>query len=122
MHLSIATIRSFTARLILTVILTVAFLQAESQYTINSYFGNLEECDTMTRGIYIIWWDNDFNYGNQVDVLLDSMLSYRATCLEDLIMADPPNTDDGYYYNVYIHTPGNPNCVFYPLEIGRAHV
>lgn len=93
--------------------------QANAQFEIHSVYGNLDECDTMTRSIYIVWWDKDFNYTDQVDVMLDSMISYRSTCLDELFMLDPPNTDDGYFYNVYIHTPGNPNCIFYPYGWGN---
>ncbi|MEO1434313.1 MAG: DUF6055 domain-containing protein [Bacteroidota bacterium] len=76
------------------------------QFTINDTFADLAECDTMTRGIYIIWWDNDFNLDDQVEILLDSMLHYRDVCLNELSMADPPNVDDGHYYNVYLHANG----------------
>ena len=105
--------------LLLPLLLLLSHSPVRAQFTINSYYGNLEECDTMTRNIYIVWWDKDFNYGPQVNVLLDSMISYRTTCLEELQMADPPNTEDGYFYNVYIHTPGNSNCIFYPYGWGN---
>jgi len=90
-------------------ILPVLFLLAmatptKAQYTINDTFANTTDCDTMTRGIFIIWWDNANNYSAQADVLLDTMLSYRNTCLNDMAMMDPPNPIDGYYYNVYLHT------------------
>lgn len=82
-------------------------LTAYSQYTINSLYGNLTDCDTMTRGIFIIWWDNDWNMAADADQLLDTMLAYRDDCLNILNMADPPNPNDGYYYNVYIHRSGD---------------
>jgi hypothetical protein len=87
----------------------------KAQFTINDTFGDLTECDTMTRGIYIVWWDKDFNYTDQIDILLDTMLSYRTICLDDLSMDDPPNALDGYYYNVYIHG----NDFFAPLNWGN---
>ncbi len=90
-----------------------------AQYTIHNVYGDLDECDTMTRSIFIVWWDKDFNYGAQVDVLLDSMISYRNTCLNELMMLDPPNAVDGYFYNVYIHNPGNPAGFFYPYGWGN---
>ncbi len=93
--------------------LLISVAPVRAQYTINNIFGNLTDCDTMTRGIYIVWWDKDFDYASQVDVLLDSMLHYRTICLNDLDMQDPPNAQDGFYYNVYIHTPGNMNDVFH---------
>ena len=60
-------------------------------YTINSVHGNLTYCDTMTRGIFIIWWDNDFNCSAKANVALDSMLAFRNTCLNNLGMQDPLN-------------------------------
>lgn len=87
-------------------------IEVNSQFTINSTFGDLYECDTMTRGVYIVWWDKDFNFDTQVDVTLDSMMSYREICLNDMLMSDPPNVLDGYYYNVYIHNPGDVNGFF----------
>lgn len=100
-------------------LLLLSFSPAKSQYTIHDVFGDLTECDTMTRSIYIVWWDKDYNYSAQVDVLLDSMISYRNTCLDSMAMMDPPNPLDGYYYNVYIHTPGDPAGFFYPYQWGN---
>lgn len=77
-----------------------------AQLTIKDTFGDLAECDTMTRGIYIVWWDKDSDSADEVDVLLDTMLSYRQTCLDVLGMKDPPNVEDGHYYNVYLHGNG----------------
>ncbi len=105
--------------LILCLCLFVSLHLAKAQYTINNIFGDLTECDTMTRGIYIVWWDKDFNYEAQVDVLLDSMLNYRDICLNNMAMMDPPNAQDGYYYNVYIHTPGNDNGFFSSYNWGN---
>lgn len=84
----------------------------KAQYTINNVYGNLTDCDTMTRGIYIVWWDKDFNYATQVSTLLDSMVHYRSICLNNLYMMDPPNPLNGFFYNIYIHTPGNTNDIF----------
>jgi hypothetical protein len=78
--------------------------QTKAQYTINDTYANTTDCDTMTRGIFIIWWDNANNYSAQADELLDTMLSYRNTCLNDMAMMDPPNPIAGHYYNVYLHT------------------
>lgn len=75
----------------------------QAQYSLNSVYGNLSDCDTMTRGIYVVWWDNNWNMTADADELLDSMIRYRNDCLNDLAMADPPNPPAGYYYNVYLH-------------------
>ncbi|PKA84403.1 putative secreted protein (Por secretion system target) [Ulvibacter sp. MAR_2010_11] len=76
-----------------------------SQYTINSEYGNLVDCDTLTSGIYIVWWDNNWDYSADAQALLDHMEAYRDVCLNDLELQDPPNPVDGYYYNVYLHRP-----------------
>ncbi len=94
------------------VCLTVIISSAKAQYTINSVHANVTSCDTMTRGIFIVWWDNDFNYSAQADVMLDSMLAIRNTCLDELLMEDPLSSQNGYYCNIYIHTPGNPLDTF----------
>ncbi|MCF8238570.1 MAG: hypothetical protein K9I85_10470 [Saprospiraceae bacterium] len=92
--------------LLLAFSLMLLLPSAQAQLTIEDTFGDLAECDTMTRGIYIIWWDKDFDSADKVDVLLDTMLSYRQTCLTTLGMQDPPNVEDGHYYNVYLHSNG----------------
>ncbi len=82
-------------------------MSGKAQYTINSEFGNLIDCDTLTSGIYIVWWDNDWDYEADATVLLDYMNVYRDVCLDELNMQDPPNPIDGYYYNVYLHQSGD---------------
>ena len=107
MNLLLQTIKK---KISVTIILScLLFLPSKSKaYTINNSSGNLTDCDTMTRGIFIIWWDNDFNYSATADLILDSMIAYRNTCLNDLGMQDPLNAQNGFYCNIYIHTPGNP--------------
>lgn len=81
---------------------------AKAQYTINSVHANLTDCDTMTRGMFIIWWDKDFDYSAEANLMLDTMLAFRNTCLDDLGMQDPLSAQDGYFCNIYVYTPGNP--------------
>jgi len=85
---------------------------SKAQYTLNSPYGDLLECDTMSRGPFLFWWDNDFNYAAQIAPMLDSMIAYRTECLNDLGMQDPTSVQDGFYCNIYIHSPGNSNCFF----------
>lgn len=95
--------------------LVLAFLlpfNSDAQYTLNAPSGDLSECDTMSRGEFLFWWDNDFNYSAQIDLMLDSMLAFRDECINDLGMQDPTGVLDGYYCNIYIHTPGNAQCYF----------
>ena len=88
--------------LFIVIILSISSAETRAQFTINDTYASLADCDTMTRGIYIVWWDKNTNYASQVDVLLDTMINYRITCLNTLNMLDPPNPLSGYYYNVYI--------------------
>lgn len=87
----------------LTFLLIISYSIGHAQYTINSEFGNLTDCDTLTSGIYIVWWDNNWDYSADAQLLLDHMEPYRDVCLNDLELQDPPNPMDGYYYNVYLH-------------------
>ncbi len=87
-------------------ILLLFSTKIQAQFTINDVFGDLNECTTMARDIFIVWWDKDFDYTAEVDVMLDQMIEYRNTCLNVLNMMDPPNPIDGYYYNVYLHGDG----------------
>ena len=104
------------AKAILFALGVFLFLPSRAQYTIHNVYGDLATCDTMTRGIFIVWWDSSYNYASQVNVLLDSMMAYRNDCLSNLGMEDPPNPQNGYYYNVYIHTPGDTSDFFYPYN------
>lgn len=78
-----------------------------AQYTINNVYANLTDCDTMTRGGFIAWWDNSYNMSADVTILLDSLESYRNDCLTNLGMMDPPNPIAGYYYNIYVTNSGD---------------
>ena len=96
---------SYATRMI-SVIALLFCTHLNAQYTINDTFADLTECSSMTRDIFVVWWDNDFNYADEVDVLLDQMIEYRNTCLNDLNMMDPPSALDGYFQNIYIHGDG----------------
>jgi hypothetical protein len=80
------------------------FLNA--QYEINDTFADPMECTYMTRDVFVVWWDNDFDYTVEVDILLDQIIGYRMECLDDLNMMDPPGVVDGYYQNIYLHGDG----------------
>jgi len=81
-------------------------VQLNAQYVTNDVFSNPIETTNMTRDIFVVWWDNDNDYTAEVDILLDQMIAFKTTCLNDLNMQNPPNPTDGYYYNVYIHDDG----------------
>jgi len=90
-----------------SVLMAITSPMVQAQYTINSEFGNLTDCDTAPSGIFIVWWDNDWNYAAEAVVLLDSMDGYKDDCVGFLNMQDTLNPDDGYFYNIYIHHPGD---------------
>lgn len=98
------TMKLLRAAILLCCILT--FAEGHSQFTINDTFADPDECTYMTRGIFIVWWDNDFDYTVQVDALLDQIIGYREECINDLGMMDPPGVVDGYYQNIYLHGDG----------------
>ena len=106
-------LKSILAKACFTSILFILPSSVNAQYTINSEHGDLAECDTMTRGIFIIWWDKDVDHSAQVDVMLDTMLAFQDFCLNNLGMQDPLGPLNGYYCNIYIHAPGNPDDYFY---------
>jgi hypothetical protein len=77
-----------------------------AQFTIKDTFADPLECTYMTRDVFVIWWDNDFDYSAEVDILLDQIIGYRNECLNDLNMMDPPGVLDDYYQNIYLHGDG----------------
>lgn len=79
----------------------------ESWYLVQSEFGDSLSCDLMARGIFLVWWDNKNDLSTEAAILLDSMTVYRDICLDTLTMQDPPNPQDGYYYNIYLHETGD---------------
>ncbi|MFO7950975.1 MAG: FlgD immunoglobulin-like domain containing protein [Candidatus Fermentibacteraceae bacterium] len=81
--------------------------QTEPGYMVQSEFGDPLSCDMMAQGIFLVWWDIQNDLSEEAAVLLDSMSAYRQTCLDSLEMEDPPNPQDGYYFNVYLHEEGD---------------
>jgi len=76
-----------------------------SDYKIKSTFSNPETCNYKTRGIFIVWWDKKFDYSQQAEETLGTLLEVQKECVETWKMSNPPNPLAGYYYNVYIHSP-----------------
>ena len=74
--------------------------------TLQTYWGSEESLEHITRGIFVAWWDRQFDHSHEADVLLDTLLSIREDCLTNLGMADPPNPAAGHFYNVYLHHSG----------------
>ncbi|MGY8887096.1 MAG: T9SS type A sorting domain-containing protein [Flavobacteriales bacterium] len=93
-------------RIKIVVIIMFCSTCLNAQYTLNDTFADPLECTYMTRGVFVIWWDIDFDYSVEVDILLDQIIGYRSECLNDLNMMDPPGVIDGYYQNIYLHGDG----------------
>ena len=100
-----------STRLLLTVIAlwlsAPAVAQQGQLYVVQSEFGDFVSCDTLSQGVFVVWWDKQNDLSAEAAFLLDSMMTYRAYCLDSLDMQDPPNPQDGYFYNVYLHEPGD---------------
>jgi len=90
----------------LAIIMLLITVNIRAQYTVNDTFADPAECVYMTRDAFVVWWDKDFDYTLQVDILLDQIIGYRNECLNELNMMDPPGIIDGYYQNIYLHGDG----------------
>jgi len=71
--------------------------------TLQTYWGSQDTLSVVTRGIFAIWWDPQFDHGDDAEPLFETLEYIRDDCLYNLGMADPPNPSAGFYYNVYIH-------------------
>lgn len=93
--------------------LFINFTEVSAQLAINSNHGNLMECDTLSRDIFIVWWDDDVqDFSNEASLLLDEMIALKDTFLNTYNMQDPIAPGLGFFINVYIHSPGNSNDFF----------
>ncbi|MFT5821290.1 MAG: hypothetical protein ACI8ZM_002542 [Crocinitomix sp.] len=93
--------------IISAILLTCSFSNARAQYTILTEFGDLETCDTMTKGPFIVWWDNSYPAPEFVSDFLDRIVEFRTQCLDDYNLQDPPAVEDGNYINYYFHESGD---------------
>lgn len=71
-------------------------------YKIKSTFAIPETCNFKTRGIFIIWWDKQFDYSQQAEDSLGTFMEVQKECVETYHMSDPPGPLAGYYYNIYL--------------------
>jgi len=94
-------------------LVTVLFLvtpsaaQRDTLYQAQSEFGDSLSCDYLASGIFLVWWDKTNDLSIQASILLDSMAVYRGISLNSLEMQDPPNPQNGYYFNIYLHEFGD---------------
>ncbi len=76
---------------------------AQEELVLNSTFSTVENCDYKTKGIFVVWWDKAFDYADEAENLLNTLMDCQNDCLNIYQMKNPPNPVAGYYYNVYIH-------------------
>ena len=81
----------------------IAYGQEPKSYAIKSTYATTETCNYKTDGIYIVWWDKNFDYSQNATELLNTLIDVRNDCLNTYKMSDPPNPSAGFFYNVYIH-------------------
>lgn len=87
----------------LALLIAPIFSHAQEDLTLNSAFSTIENCGHKTKGIFVAWWDKNFDYADQADELLNTLEEVQNDCLISYNMKNPPNPIDGFYYNVYIH-------------------
>ena len=93
--------KSLVLLILCIVILSPA--KAQDDLTLNSIFSTIENCGYKTKGIFVAWWDKDFDYGDEAEELLNTLVDCQSDCLNTYNMKNPPNPIAGFYYNVYIH-------------------
>jgi len=71
--------------------------------TLQPAFGDPDEMEVRTQGIWAIWWYPQFDHEQDVEWMFAQLNDVRCRSLQDLAMQDPPNPGNGVYYNVYIH-------------------
>ena len=74
--------------------------------TLQTYWGSENTLDYIIRDIFVVWWDKKFDHNMEADVMVNTLISIRRDCLDNLKMMDPPNPAAGHYYNVYLHHSG----------------
>ena len=66
-------------------------------------FGEPENVEVRTRGIWAFWWDKRFDHEADLEFMASQLDEVRCNAINELQMQDPPNLARGVYYNVYIH-------------------
>ena len=72
-------------------------------YALRTEFGSVDTLEVVTESIFAIWWDPKFDHTADAPAMFEQLERIRRDCLDNLGMRDPPNPENGYYYNVYIH-------------------
>lgn len=92
--------------LIIPLFITQA-MAGTDDYMVKSQFGDPVSCGMLPGGVFLIWWDVQNDLMEEAAELLDSLAIYRESLLYEFDMMDPPNVRDGYYFNIYLHEPGD---------------
>ncbi|MBT5426966.1 MAG: T9SS type A sorting domain-containing protein [Bacteroidetes bacterium] len=91
------------ARLLLVLLMCTIFALGQDDLQLNSVFSTVDNCGYKTKGIFVAWWDKAYDYADEAEDLLLTLVDCQNDCLNTYQMRNPPNPLDGYYYNVYIH-------------------
>merc|ERR1719348_88284 len=90
------------------IILIFCCLFTKSQgLELRTQWGSVDTLSVYTWDIYAIWWDPAYDHYADAVSIADKLLVVRTDCLDNLGMRDPPNPEQGFYFNVYIHHQGN---------------
>lgn len=84
-----------------------ALAERDWDLAVKSQFGDPVSCGMLPGGVFLVWWDIQNDLMEEAAELLDSMAVYRQSLLDEFGMMDPPNVRDGYYFNIYLHEPGD---------------
>ena len=91
------------ARLLFVLLMCTIFALGQDDLQLNSVFSTVDNCGYKTKGIFVAWWDKAYDYADEAEELLLTLVDCQNDCLNTYQMRNPPNPLDGYYYNVYIH-------------------
>ena len=72
---------------------------------LRTLYGSTATCNYITKDIFAVWWDKNYDYREGATIVLNSLIETRNICLDTFKMNDPKGSDN-YYYNVYIHNNG----------------
>ena len=69
-----------------------------------SHTGTTEGFEVRTNGIFALWWDPQAGpIEPGADAVFELLNEARNNVQANLGLGDPPNTDAGYYFNVFVH-------------------
>ena len=71
---------------------------------LRSEFANEINATVITKGIFAIWWDKNFEHDHlsESEFSFSKLEAIRDLSLNQLDMFEPPNVEEGYFLNIYI--------------------